>query len=901
MTTAIRQAGAMTSGLVLRTMPPREPRHQLLRPRLGLDAEAFRDRPILVVQAPAGFGKTSLLGQWRREHLARGAAAAWISADNHGDPRRFLHALTLAVRVGCGRPAFGRFFLEGGGAPGGELEGITAWLAEVAQTSLDMVLIVDEVERLAARNFTSLVYLLHNLPPNLRVIIAGRSEISDAVADLTAYDACVSVGPEVLRFSLEETISFVRSRFGENVDADACARLHEITEGWPLGLQLALAAVEGWGDPRVAINIMLARNEGRSEQLVGGLLNHLAAEDVDFLVSVSLVDMVHPDLCRALVGRDDAPEQLARLARDTPIFMVGDDGEWFRLHALARDALRERLASLPEAEQAALHLRAMDWLVARGMIQEAAQHAHAAGQRQKAYDMAERCMYDAVTQGFHGTVLEWLEDIPESDLDCRPQLRLAAAWALALSERQDEAGRLVAHILENPDVDSHLQYECALILSGAAYFADEPDRCATLFEPWSDVPPLREPRLLQMHANRQAILSIVNGDPALARRQLQLVPRGGVGKSHAYTARWGEFFNGFSYLWEGQVLLGEEVLRPALTRAEAELGRRHPQACMLAALLAVAVYERDRLDEAAALLANRLDVLERFGAPETVLFGYRTVARIAAAQGIEHRALDLLEALGAVGVARQLPRLAVASLADQIRIHAGKFRSETCRVLADRIDEIIEQSAHPKNSLWQRSVALLQIISRANVAIAAQDWQVALDSLAQALAHADAMKLGRLRIEVMALRALALERMSESGRPLMLEAMNLAQTFGLARTFVDAHPIIADWMRRLAEDEGGGSESAGAGQVPRAVRPRPALDAKAPRAVPSMILTPKEREVLEFLARNLSNKEIAQAMSVGEETVKWHLKNLFGKLDAASRRHVVRRAQLLGLLEESSE
>ena len=898
MTTAIRQAGAMTSGLVLRTTPPRAPRHQLLRPRLGLDAEQFRERPVMVVQAPAGFGKTSLLGQWRREHLARGAAVAWMSADDHEDPQHFLHALTLAVRIGCGRPAFGRYFLEGGGAPGGELEGITAWLAEVAQTSLDMVLIVDEVERLPARNFQTLIYLLHNLPSNLRVIVAGRGGMDDDVADLVAYGEGTAVGPEMLRFSLDETIAFVRNRFGGNIDADACARLHEITEGWPLGLQLALAATEGGGDPRAAINGMLARNEGRSEQLVGGLLDNLAAGDVDFLVRVSLVELLHPDLCRALLDSADAPEQLARLARDTPIFMVDDDGEWFRLHALARDALRERLAELPADELATLHRRAMAWLAERGMTQEAARHAHAAGQRQQAYDMAERCMYDAVTQGYHGTVLEWLEDLPESDLDSRPQLRLAAAWALALSERQEEAGRLVARILENPDVDSHLRYECALILSGAAYFADEPDRCAALFEPWSEVPPGREPRLLQMHANRQAILAILKGDPAQARRHLQLVVRGSVGKGHVYAGRWGEFFTGLSYIWEGQLLLGEETLRPALARAEADLGRRHPQACMLAALLAVAVYERDRLDEAAALLANRLDVLERFGAPETALFGYRTVARIAAAQGIEHRAIDLLEALGAVGVARGLPRMSIASLADQVRIHAGKFRSETCRVLADRIDEIIAHSGHPEGSLWHRSVALLQIISRANVAIAAQDWQAALDHLAPAVALADAMKLGRLRIEVMALRALALDRQGGNGRVLMLEAMNLAQTFGLARTFVDAHPVIADWMRRLAEEEGGGDLPA-AVQVPRAVRPRPAREAMSPRAVPSMVLTPKEREVLEFLARNLSNKEIAQAMSVGEETVKWHLKNLFGKLDAGTRKHVVRRAQLLGLLEGS--
>ena len=900
MTNSYGRDGTVLAGLMLRTTPPKAPRHQLLRPRLSLDDENLRERSVLVVQAPPGFGKTSLLGQWRREFLARGAAVAWLSADDRDDPRHFLQALTLAVRVGCGRPAFGRHLIEGGDASVGELEGVTAWLSEAGQTALDIVLMVDEAERLSERNLQALVYLLHNLPPNLRVVIGGRSHLDDAVADLAAYGLCVLVGGEMLRFSVDETIAFVRNRFGPNVDADACARLHELAEGWPLGLQLVLAAVEGRGDPRAALSLMLARNDWRGVELVGGLLDQLDAGDVDFLARISVLDSVHPDLCRCLTGSDDAPGQLARLVRDTPIFMVGDDSEWCRLHALVCDALRLRVEALPEAERLELHARAMRWLAAHGMTREAARHARAAGQREMALDLAEQSLYDAVTQGLQGAVLEWLEGISEAELEHRPRLRLAAAWALALSERQEEAGRLVGKILETPGGDAELRYECALILSGAAYFADHPDRCMEIFAPWRESPPHSGPRLAQMHANRLAILAILGGDPPQARHFLQHLPRSNIGKGQAYSAGWVDFIVGLSYLWEGQVLLGEEVLRPALARTETELGRRHPVACMLASLLAGALYERDRLDEAAAILANRLDVLERVGSPDTTLLGYRTAARIAAAQGVEHRALDLLEGLGAIGVARNLPRLCIASLAEQIRIHAGRFRAETCRVLVARVDEVIARSEHPAGSLWHRSASLLQLLSHVNVAIAAQDWAGALAGLAPASALADNLKLGRLRLEIMALRALALDRQGADGRSLLVEAINLAETFGLARTFADAHPIIADWVRRLAEEAAGGTDPVRTASVPRAVHPRPLRDGTAPRAVPSMVLTPKEREVLELLARNLSNKEIAQAMSVGEETIKWHVKNLFGKLDAGTRKHVVRRAQLLGLLEDSA-
>ncbi|WP_332673665.1 LuxR C-terminal-related transcriptional regulator [Aromatoleum sp.] len=897
--TSATAASAMPE-LVLMTTPPRAPRHLLARPRLGLDEERFRDRQVIVVRAPSGFGKTSLLAQWRRELLAGGAAVAWLSADERADPQRFVQCLVQAVRAGCGRPAFGRTLVEGAGVSVGELEGVTAWLAEVAQTSLDLVLMVDEAERLPVASLGLLAYVLHNAPPNLRLVVATRSGLDEEMADLCTYGNGAVADAELLRFRLDETLDIVRPRFGTKVDADTVARLHEMVEGWPLGVQVALSALERGGEPRAIVDAMSPSAGNPQEQLVGRLLADLTPEDAEFLTRVATVDLLHPALCAALSGAEDAGERLARLIRDTPIFVVGDDREWCRLHTLVRDALRLRLAALPPADQAGLHLSAMRWFEQRGMLEEAARHALAAGQREVAYGLAEQCLYDAAMQGHTGTVLEWAELVPEDELARRPRLRLTVAWVLALSERHGEAERLVARILEDPAIDDELRYECALIGCGAAYYADEPDRFVALFAPWADAPRLQEPHLLRMHANRLAALAILRGDPALARRQLQQLGRKDAGRAHAYSARWSEFITGLSYLWEGQTRLAKDVLRPELASADESLGRRHPLSCMLAALLAAACYESDRVDEAAALLANRLDVLERAGTPDTALVAYRTAARVAAAQGVEHRALDLLETLFAIGAARHMPRLCVVSLAEQARMHAGRFRSETCRVLAQRIDEIVTREEAGRGPLWRRMVELPRAMVHANAAIAAQDWKAARAALERAAPLADAMKLGRVGIETMALRAYVLDRNAEHGRDLLREAMDLAHTYGLVRVFVDAHPALADWARNQSADAPGHPDPARSIAVSRVLRPAappPAPGAATPRAVPSTVLTPKEREVLEFLARNLSNKEVAQAMGVGEETVKWHLKNLFAKLDAANRKHVVRRAQLLGLLE----
>jgi len=881
--------------LMLRVTLPRVPRHQVARPRLQSDDEQLRDFPVILVQASAGFGKTSLLAQWRREHLARGSVVAWLSSQAQDDVPRFVQSLALAVRAGAARPTFGHTLIES--APPSGLEGVTAWLAEVAQTALDIVLIVDEAERLPDATHEALAYLLHNAPSNLRVVVAARADHHLDIDDLVAYGNCVVVGPTQLRFRLDETIELARARFGNRVDRDAAARLHELAEGWPLGLQLALSVMAAGSDPQAEVSSMAAQGGALRDQFVQLLLANLNPDDVAFLTRTSILDHLHPDLCEHVVQQADARERLARLARDTPVFDAGEASDWVRMHSLARDELRRRFAQLPATEQATLHARASAALAELGLLEDAARHALAAEQRELAYDLAERALYDSIVRrGHQSAVLDWLPRLPADEVNKRPRVLLAAGWSLALTERHEEANRYVERIEAQPGIDDALRCECALIQSAAAAFADDADRYAALFDPWAKDPPLTNPLLLQIHANRSAFRTLLDGEPALARLRQQQAPRRPHGTAPGYPDRWGDAIVAIAYLWEGQVLLAAKLLRPTFAQAEADLGRRSVFTCMLAALLAAALWERNEPDEAAGLLANRLDVLERSALPEAVLLGFRTVARIAAAEGAEHRGLELLGALDAVGVARRLPRLRIASMVDQVRLHARRFRPETCRDLCARIDRLLADPATPQGPMWRRSAAVLREVAQSYAAIASQEWRRAADALALADASAHGLKQGRLHLELLGLRAYALDRCGEKSLPLLREAADLAATYGLVRVFDDAHPELGDWVERTLRSSARppGTEP---GPLAAPLMPRPASPPPAARSTPTMALTPKEREVLELLARSLSNKEIGLAMQVGEETIKWHMKNLFAKLDAGTRKQVVQRARILGLLE----
>lgn len=893
MCVACRNDPVAVPAQVLRTAAPRGSARMLERTRLSLNAEPFRANAVTLVQAPQGFGKTSLLLQWRREHMARGDAVAWLCADRYDGQQHFVQGLMLAVRTTCRRPEFCSHLADTGVVRGGERALITTWLALVAQLPFNLVLIIDEAERFGTETRQALIHLLHNAPPNLKILVAGRGGLADAVADLVAYGDCVLVGAEDLRFQFEETVSLVRGRFPDQPDLDACARLHDLTEGWPLALQMALSTLDQPGNAHATLDGVVAQMSRDPGNPIDTLLTSLSSKDLHFLTCLCVLEALHPDLAHAVTKRVDAAECLKGLVHDLPIFTKSDERGWLRLSHLARAALRRRLLDFSVEERGELHRRAMRWLIEQGLLRAAAHHAFHAGQNDIAYRLLERSLYEAVMQGQWTIALDWLDVVPQDALERLPRLRLAAAVGLALTDENRKAEELVGTILEERGISRSRRYECALILSLGAYATDDPDRFVEIMAPWTDSPPVGDARLLQSHANRLGMLDLLAGEPALARHRQEAVPNAGLASDDAVGTD--RLIVGLSYLSEGQVRLAEASVLSTVARADAKFGRHHPFACLFATILASALYEQDKLAQASAVLAGRLDALKRVGTAESVLTGYCTAAMLAAAEGLEHRAFDLLEVLTSIGVARRLPRLSIVALEVQMRLHAAHFRKETCAALMQRIDAILARDDLPKGPLWRRSVDVHVHLARTHWEVAAQQWKPALDHLDRVTALAKTLRLGRVQVEALGLRALALERSGGHGRPLFEEAKTLAQVYGLERVLIDAHPVLREWMRPFPNAETSPEKQAQAGIWLKSST-LPERAASTLRSAPCSVLTPKERQVLELLARNLSTKKIAAAMEVSDTTAKWHIKNLFGKLDAGSRQHVVHRARSLGLL-----
>ena len=294
------------------------------------------------------------------------------------------------------------------------------------------------------------------------------------------------------------------------------------------------------------------------------------------------------------------------------------------------------------------------------------------------------------------------------------------------------------------------------------------------------------------------------------------------------------------------------------------------------------------------MLAHRLDVIERTGAPDTILLAYRTLAYVALSEGDERRALNVLDGLRALAEQRRWPRLTLHGLAEQIRIHALRGRFETVdglvRSMAELEDVFVQEAFSPFQPLY----ALTRAIAKTYAALARNDLDDCERQLEKAEVLANRMHRGRDALTVRVLRAVvAYQRDAASATPLMAEAISLAAIGGSNRLLADTHPLA---VQMAAELHARSATASGEWSIPE---PGPSPYSTLPeRPVISRsgLLTTKETEILTLLGRGMSNKLIARAMEISDETVKWHIKNLFLKLAAGTRKHAVDRARLLGLL-----
>jgi LuxR family maltose regulon positive regulatory protein len=933
-------------GTKLRAPAPRRrlvPRERLVA---QLQTDATTMPRLVLVSAPAGFGKTTLLSQWltrdRTENplysrTPQALRVGWLSLDAaDADLGAFLTHLVAALQVAS--PEIGADALAlidtDRGLP---VEDIVASLvndldalAGPTVVALDDYHVIDtpEVHRAVA-------LLLDHLPPQVTLAMTTRADPPLPLSRLRARGELLEVRAADLRFTAEEADAFLNQIMGLRLGPAQVAALEARTEGWAAGLQLAALSARGHtntstGDPASSDEVaaFVEAFTGSHRFVLDYLLEEVLATQPEqvrtFLLDTSVLDQLTGGLCDALTSGSDGQQLLERLERDN-LFLtpLDDQRQWYRYHHLFADALRARLQAENPDRVPTLHRAASDWHAEHGTLADAIRHALAAADVEQTADLLELALSDARQRRDDRNLRDWLNALPDDVLRSRALL----------------ATQMMPARLSEGDLDGAEQW----LEDANRALETTPLELAAIRVPprgrLADAARARDRELLALPAQaavyRAAVAQArgdVEGTIAHARRALDLagpgdhVARSG-GAGYLGLAAWaagdlpaavdtfGEAVRSLRaagnltdelattvalatmWLARGKPDHARRLYKQALQTADAHAGSALAMTGDLHVGLADVLRERGALDAAAKHLQIARDLGERASLPENRHRWYTAMAGLLMASGDLDGAVGMLEQAQPLYRPGYFPEVRPIH-AIQARVHIAQGRLDDAAAWARANHVNPDDPASYLAEYDQLTLARL-LIAQHRTDSQSNTLHGAFRLLDQIVAAAEAADRGGSLIEALLVRALAHHGHGDLDAALadLGRALSAGVPAGYCRLFLDEGPAMAELLRAAARrpDLPGSDEAAALLQAAENRHDAQPETHPSPLGGPEP-LSEREVEVLRLLATTLTGPQIADQLFMSVNTFRTHTRHIFTKLDVNTRRGAVSRAGELDLL-----
>jgi len=829
-------------------MPP--PRQNLVRrARLIERLSAGLHHPLTLVVAPAGWGKTTLLGDWRveqqkqhpeapgtlwvwypptkprgyprghpSEQSSRGTRPiAWLALDEgDNDLARFLRYFITALQAvhpDLGGPALAS--LRSPQPPSTEAL-LTLLLNDLANLPQDAVLVLDDYHVInSSAIHRALAFLLDHLPPQLHLVIATRIDPPLPLARLRARGHLTELRAADLGFTADEAAAFLNDTMGLHLSVDDVAALEARTEGWIAGLHLAALSLRD-REPQNRHDFITALSGTHRfilDYLAGEVFDHQPPDVQRFLLYTSILGGLNSSLCDAVVGelagdasRGDGQAMLERLD-DANLFVVrlDDNRTWYRYHHLFAGFLRERLRQQYPELIPELHRRASRWLEENGRLAYAAEHALAAEDYEEAARLIEQAIRPTIWQrGELITLQRWLERLPRDVTRTRPRLSLDLAWALLWSAQIDAIEpRLqdVEHAITSlPEADlTAMRGEVAAIRAELARQGGEIAAAIALArQALEDLP--QDDRLARgATTGLLGQAHLLNGDTIAASQAFaETVVLGQAPDTITLALIAG------GRLVQAQALQGRLRQAAATYQQTLDLASTHgvpatPAVGVAQVYMGEVLREWNDLDAAEALVRQGIAHCTQWaGLAGVALDGYVTLARLLQTRGDMEGALAVLQQAEILGrqchVAQYAERIAVARMRLWL---STDFRGPAGYPLGVAGDPLgiaaVTQWATEREAVWRADedlgyVGLLErlMLARLHVVHGRLDDAAAL--LGRLLETAESGGLMGCVIEILLLRAFCHQQQGQTAQAMiaLARALSLAEPAGYVRLFVDA-------------------------------------------------------------------------------------------------------------------
>ena len=904
----------MKSNLVATKLhqPAPSPR-RIGRPHLvaSLNQGLAAGRKLTLVSAPAGFGKTSLVSEWT---AGLEQPLAWLSLDEDDDEavRFFDYFVAALQRVNEAIAGEIQGVLRSGQLPPVEIIS-TVLINDILETPEKFLLVLDDFQVIQERAILQVLEsMLNNQPPQLHLVLVTREDPLLPLARLRANDQMTEIRAGDLRFNSTEANRFLNEIMGVSLSQGEIEALQKRTEGWAVGLQLAGLSMQGKSDP----GGFIARLGGGHRYILSYLTEEVLStqpEDIqNFLLHTSILDKLNGELCDAVTGRTDSSVLLENLYRAN-LFLIplDEQGRWYRYHHLFGDLLRNQLHRSQAESLSELHQRASRWYETADMPGEAIEQALAAEDYARAVTLLERHAMGLINQGYAKTVERWMQKIPVELHSQSPRANLAFAWMHLLrgsysrifpylEKAQAAVSQDEAALNQVGEASQALQAEISSLQSNLLHVQG---KVAESIEQASRALELAQPQDFYIRglanlglggAYRQA------GDYARSVQAYQ----NAIQSSRAAGNRVPEMLavSGLTLMaiQHGQLRFAAEVCSQALQRLEQDEDNPPPIAGAVHGALGLVNYEWGRIDSARQHFDHALQLGALGGHNASVIYTRTAQARMFQAQGALQAAGESLQAAATLLEIGAPAWLRPEVAAQQVRLYlaqgnplAAKTVLEAHGISGQEV-RLPEAVGYPRELLYIAKIRLS--LYRAVGGDQRGELEPALVLANLLYAESAAGQRMGIALQVLLVRAQVCFILGDRQASLqdLDQALALAGPQAYQQIFLEEGPAMATLLRMNLVS------SAHKDYIAKLLQAFPVKES-APAATPAnqaLIepLTEREMEVLALMAEGLTYSEIAERLVVSLNTVRYHVKGVYGKLTVNNRTKAVETARRLELI-----
>jgi LuxR family maltose regulon positive regulatory protein len=869
--------------------PPRVRGAFAARPKAMSLLDRRGDGSAIVVVAPAGSGKSTLVAQW----LARDAiASAWVTLDTSDDePRAFFTLIVGALRSVDPVLAVATDALLAQPGPLDLDPIVNCLVGELGATTRRCALVLDDYHSITASAIHRAVdKMIDRLPPAIRVVVVSRTEPPLQLDRRRASGALIELGPAALRLNRDEARQMLQRSHGLDLTPEDAGVLQARTEGWLAGLHLVGVALRGQPRERVrrfAEDVAEGAQFG-AQDLWEAALRRLPSEVRWFLLRAAMLERFNDRLCDAVTGRDNSATLIDRCERDIPFVIPLDDrGEWFRLHHLLAEVLRDHLTKTVTAgELDALHGRAAQWLEEHDLPEDAIHHALAGHAWERSVRLLELLCAPLFERDYVPALRAQLEAVPLEVLERSPQLAFWLAWALGRSGRWPEAIRPL-RIAESAWTEADDRPgRGALSVLYATRSLHERDNGSAIDHANRALDLLSGDRTTErtMALMSLAVAHLNKGQPVKAGEALVDVRSALESTGRTWLLPFAMTCSASVLALLGELRVSADQCRQVIHAA----GDTPAQVWVQPALrqLGEIYLEWGHLDHARQYCERADDLAERAEAAHWRARIWIGLARVAWAQGKSEEALAGIERAVDLANRSNCEQDVRNARAWQAKFWLGSRQLALARRWADGCD--LHLGSTPA---YERQIEYLTYV-RLLIQEGQQDRALGVLQTIQQQAEGTARVGDLVGILILVALAHTADGDHADAHRSLQRALALGRPGGFRQTFVEEGEGLVPLLRQ---------EAAHGSQGAHARRLLGEIDETALARPPGLPGTPvgfseREVETLQLVAAGLTEREIGERLFISDRTVERHLGNILSKVLTVNRTQAVEEARRLGLI-----